>query len=137
MPQAFRCGADGLLLALSLSEGGLAGVRIDVGHPAPLDIPGNGFETDDSRFADLTSSGGTYVVNDRDVDADGVDDSVRISYATTSTRTFGPGTVFSLHFDCPADTVVPRALVTCSVDQASDPVGNARTGITCTLDGPS
>ena len=127
------CGPQGLFVTMSLSAGGLGGVTLDLSYPPPLDIPGNGFETDDSGFTDLTGRGGTYVLNDRDTGADGVDDSVRIVYALVGQQGIGPGAVFRERLDCPNGSEVSPDALGCAVVAASDTSGNTVGGVTCAL----
>ena len=131
--QVVICGASGLHATVAFPVGNLGGVRLDVGYPAALSIPGSGAETDDSRFTDLTGMSGSYVVVDRDVNADGVDDALRIVYAVSGVQGFGPGDVFGIAFDCASGSTVRLDDLTCSVDQASDVAGNRVSGVTCTV----
>jgi hypothetical protein len=105
----------------------MAALRLDLRYPATVSIPGNGLETDDSRLTIITGIDGTTSFFDRDDDTppDAVDDTVRLLYALTGGRTFPPGNLADILFDCTQGTQLDATAFTCHVIDASDPVGTA------------
>lgn len=110
----------------TMSASNLAGVRLELGYPSGLSIPGNEFETDDSRLSILltgTAGEGTRLLVDRDTNADGVDDTVRLVYALTGGATFGDEPFASISFDCQAGSAIGLQSFACTVLDASNAVG--------------
>jgi cysteine-rich repeat protein len=132
--QVVICGGSGLVATIAVSEGNVGGLRNTVKYPAGLDIPGSGPETDGSRVVDLTGLTAPAAVVDTDTNADGIDDTVRIVYALIGGAEFGPGPFAEIHFDCAAGTPIARSSFVCTVEQASDPGGNRRTDLTCSVE---
>ena len=126
------CGANGVIARLimpfdPLQIPAMAAARFDLRYPAAVSIPGSGLETDDSRLTIVTGIDGTTSFFDRDDDTppDGVDDTVRLLYAVTGGRTFPPGDIADIHFDCTSGATVDSMDFTCKVLDASDPIGTA------------
>src|SRR5262249_51655745 len=70
------CGPNGIIARIvvpydSHTLPALASVRVDVKYPATVSIPGNGFETDDSRLTIITGQTGSTIFVDRDDNNDG------------------------------------------------------------------
>ncbi len=110
----------------TMSASNLGGVRLELGYPAGLGIPGNQFETDDSRLSILltgTAGEGTRLLVDQDTNGDGVDDTVRLVYALTGGVTFGDEPFASITFDCEPGSPIGLQSFACTVLDASNPVG--------------
>src|SRR5262249_2869237 len=95
-PTLVTCGPNGAVARLAANWdprqiSAMAAVRLDLRYPGTVSIPGTGVETDDSRFTIVTGIDGATFFFDRDDDANGIDDTLRIGYALTGGRTFPPG----------------------------------------------
>jgi hypothetical protein len=104
---------------------GLASIRLDVAYPATVSIPGDGFETDDTRLTIVTGLDGSTIFVDRDDNSDGTDDTFRVAYALTGGRTFPPGAFADVLMDCGSGTPIDLTAFTCGVLDAADPVGTS------------
>ena len=123
------CNADGLDARVCLGKTQataqqISGVTVDLSYPASLSIPGSGLAASvRQRVMDLTGGVGLAQVADRDVNGDGVDDTLRTVYATTSPKTVPFGPFELIHFDCPAGTLVRAHDLLCTIPDASDSLG--------------
>jgi cysteine-rich repeat protein len=132
------CGTDGVLATVAvpydeLRVPGLAGLQLQVRYPGAISYPGSGVTTDTTRVTDLTPLGAFLAPNDRDLSGDGTDDTFQITYARTDT--FPPGDFARVLFDCVAGSGVRPADFTCTVVDATDPMGStvAVEDIPCTI----
>jgi len=123
------CNVDGLDARVCLTKTQatapqIGGVTVELAYPPPLSIPGSGLApTVRQRVTDLTGGAGLSQVADRDTNGDGVDDTLRNAYATTSPKTVPFGPFELVHFDCPAGTMIRAHDLPCTIPDASDPLG--------------
>ncbi len=130
IPTGATCGPNGIIATVSVPYDpfalpALASIRLDVTYPASVSIPGNGFETDDSRLTIVTGQSGSTIFVDRDDNADGIDDTFRIAYALTGGLTFPPGPLADVLLDCTNGTPINAAAFSCIVLDAANPVGTS------------
>src|SRR4030095_11958869 len=130
MPSGVACGPNGLIARSRVPYDpfalpALASIRLDVTYPATVGIPGNGFETDDSRLTIVTGQSGSTIFVDRDNNNDGTDDTFRIAYALTGGLTFAPGDFADVLLDCTSAAPVSPAAFGCVVLDAANPVGTS------------
>jgi hypothetical protein len=130
IPSGVTCGPNGLIARIRVpydpfSLPALASIRFDVTYPATVGIPGNGFDTDDSRLTIVTGQSGSTIFVDRDNDNNGTDDTFRIAYALTGGVTFPPGDFADVLLDCTSGTPVSPAAFGCLVLDAANPVGTS------------
>jgi hypothetical protein len=118
------CGPSGLDVTAALQYppvvGGVSGVRMSVAYQPPLAIPGIGNVLSvRQRATSLLGSGFTVRPNDRDTNADTVDDLLEVD--VTSTINIIPSDdTFRVRYDCPPST--PSSL-SCVTSNATDPSG--------------
>ena len=105
--------------------GGMSAIVLKLNYMAPLAIPGTGTEsTVRMRLLNLAGTGSTLSgINDRDTNADTVDDQIQASSRKTQ-GSVDPGPVFRVRFDCPAGTNVTLSKFSCSQEQATDLSGS-------------
>src|SRR5262249_36002150 len=115
----------------------MAAVRLDLRYPGTVSIPGTLLETDDSRFTIITGIDGATIFVDRDDNADGTDDTLRIGYALTGGRTLPPGDVADIVFDGTPQAQVSVPASTCQILDAAAPVGTSipTQNISCAISG--
>src|SRR5262249_47525215 len=114
------CGPSGVIARLAVSWGprqiaAVATWALDLRYPATVSIPGPLLETDDSGFQIITGIDGTTTFVDRDDDSNGVDDTLRILYAVTGGRSFPPGDMAEILFDCTPSAQISTSAFSCLV----------------------
>jgi hypothetical protein len=125
MPAGITCSASGLdaTVALGYPEqllGGVSAILLHVSYPAPLAIPGTGTAaTVRQRVTNLAGAGSQLAPNDRDTDADAVDDRLDVQARASTTGSLNPAPVFRVRFDCPADTAISPGSLSCTHSQST------------------
>ena len=123
------CSSNGLDVTAVLDYpesllGGVSAILLSVNYPPPLAIPGSGTALSvRQRVTNLL--GGTFVVqpNDRDTDADTVDDQLAVTNRAPTGGSIQPGSVFRVRYDCAAGTSISASILSCVPSQATDPSG--------------
>jgi len=125
------CGAGGIRALVTLSVPGgqpLGGGTMDVRYPDGVELPGSG-RTPELRTRVRNVSGADGLLSaqsDDDTDGDGVDDTVRIAFA--STTEWPAGDFAEIDFDCEQGAEVLGPSIICRLIEASDPFQNAICG---------
>jgi hypothetical protein len=126
-PTGVTCGPNGLDVTAALQYppvvGGVSAVRMAVGYPSPLAIPGTGNPaTVRQRVTSLLGSGFTLRPNDRDTNGDTVDDQLDVDI-TSTLNSIPSDDTFRVRYDCPAGTPVSPSSLSCMTSNATDPSG--------------
>jgi cysteine-rich repeat protein len=125
------CGAGGITARVTLSVPGgqpLGGGTMDVQYPVEVSLPGSG-RTPELRTRVRNVSGAQGLLSaqsDDDTDQNGVDDTLRIAFASTSEWPVGP--FAEIDFDCAQGTDVVAPSIGCRLVEASDPFQNGICG---------
>lgn len=90
----------------------LAAIKLTVGYPAFLGIPGTGLDTDATRVTDLTGVGGLFIPNDQD--------GTIIVTKSAAPATIPAGDFVRLRFDCPQGSPIRPQDLACMVVEAAD-----------------
>jgi hypothetical protein len=121
------CGPNGLDATAALQYppvvGGVSGVRMGLGYPPPLAIPGSGNVLSvRQRVTSLLGSGFTVRPNDRDTNADTVDDLLEVD-VTSSINIIPSDDTFRVRYDCAQGTPITPSSLSCVTSNATDPSG--------------
>lgn len=127
IPTGVVCGPNGLDVTAALRYpalvGGVSGARLSVNYAPPLAIPGSGNgSTVRQRVTSLLGSGFTVRPNDRDTNADTVDDRLEVD-VTSTLNTIPSDDTIRVRYDCPAGTSVTPASLSCETSNTADPSG--------------
>jgi cysteine-rich repeat protein len=126
---ARTCGPNGLPVTLGLRFSQavatfVSGTGLELRYPGDLSIPGSGPQP--SVRARVTSLIPDFTArpNDRDTNADGVDDLLRVDLTSALSLINAPGEdVARVQFDCPQGTAVQPSDLVCSVAELIDMSG--------------
>ena len=130
-PVAGGCNAGDQVTVVASLDKTYGAAIIDVGYPASLNIPGTGTAQSVADRVHFANSGLT-TVNDKDQNADTVDDTLTASFVSFADQ--APGTFVTITFDCVAGQAPPTAsALTCTVVSASTGGGVGITDEQCSL----
>jgi hypothetical protein len=100
--------------------GGISAILVSLSYPPPLDIPGTGqVASVRQRVTSLAGPGSAVSPNDRDTNADTVDDRLDVTARASTAGSIDPGPVFQARYDCPSGTPISTSMLTCAQSQAT------------------
>lgn len=124
-PSSVTCSSSGLDVTVSINYpepllGGVSAILLALNYPPPLAIPGSGNVLSvRQRVTNLIGPGSQVSPNDRDTNANGVDDRLDVQARASTTGSINPGPVFRVRYDCPSGTPISASSLSCSHSQAT------------------
>lgn len=112
-----------MTVSLSYNEsvlGGVSAILLGLSYQPPLAIPGSGNVLSvRQRVTNLAGAGSQLSSNDRDSNADTIDDRLDVQARASTTGSIEPAAVFRARFDCAENTSIAPSALTCAHSQST------------------